>query len=112
MRNSIILSFFILFSAFSFGQDLNKYFAQAHFKTDDTFLIKEVEQSIRAQAGIWMVRIDPTNGNVLIFTGELPFWTEEELLALFGDYANLIACPYIGVVRADEIKTFPFEGCE
>ncbi|MEJ6686254.1 MAG: hypothetical protein QNK70_03115 [Crocinitomicaceae bacterium] len=112
MHKSIILSLFILVTTFSFGQEINKYFAQAHFRTDDVALIKDVEESIRAQAGIWMVRIDPTNGNVLIFTGELPYLTEEELLNLFGDYADLIACPYIGIVRVDEIKTFPFDSCE
>ena len=31
-----------------------------------------------------MVRIDPSNGNVLVYTTELPYWTEEEFLDLFG----------------------------
>ena len=89
-----------------------QYFAQAHFVTEDKELIKSVEQSIRQQPGIWMVRIDSFNGNVLIYTTELPFFTEDELRELFGEHASKLTCPFIGVVRQDLIKPFPFKDCQ
>jgi hypothetical protein len=112
MRNLIVLFLLSFLSLNSFGQDLNKYFAQGHFNTNDQALIKSVEQSIKEQPGIWMVRIDPTNGNVLVFTTELPFWTKEEFVTLFGMHSALLNCPFVGIVRQDDFKTFPFDDCE
>ena len=89
-----------------------QFFAQAQFNSDDKELIKSLELSIRQQPGIWMVRIDAFNGNVLIYTTETPFFTEDELLELFGEYASKVTCPYIGVVRQDLIKPFPFKDCQ
>ena len=112
MRNLIVLFLLSFLSLNSFGQELNKYFAQGHFNTTDPALIKSVEQSIKEQPGIWMVRIDPTNGNVLVFTTELPFWTKEEFVMLFGMHSELLNCPFIGIVRQDDFKAFPFHDCE
>ena len=84
MRNLIIILFVSFASLNSFGQDLNKYFAQGKLNSSDQTLIKTLEEEIKNKAGIWMVRIDPTNGNVLVFTTELPNWTEEEFIGLFG----------------------------
>ena len=112
MRNLIVLFLLSFLSLNSFGQELNKYFAQGHFNTTDQALIKSVEQSIKEQPGIWMVRIDPTNGNVLVFTTELPFWTKEEFVMLFGMHSELLNGPFIGIVRQDDFKAFPFDDCE
>ena len=112
MRNLIIILFVSFASLNSFGQDLNKYFAQGKLNSSDQTLIKTLEEEIKNKAGIWMVRIDPTNGNVLVFTTELPNWTEEEFIGLFGSYSNLLSCPFVGVVRQDNFRTFPFEDCE
>ena len=112
MRNLIIILFVSFASLNSFGQDLNKYFAQGKLNSSDQTLIKTVEEEIKNKAGIWMVRIDPTNGNVLVFTTELPNWTEEEFISLFGSYSNLLSCPFVGVFRQDNFRTFPFEDCE
>ena len=111
MRILLGIIFYFCFIA-SFYAQPKQYFAQAHFQTEDKDLIRSVEQNIRQQAGIWMVRIDAFNGNVLIYTTELPFFTEDELLELFGEHASKIACPYIGVVRQDLIKSFPFKDCQ
>ena len=97
MRNLIIILFVSFASLNSFGQDLNKYFAQGKLNSSDQTLIKTVQEEIKNKAGIWMVRIDPTNGNVLEFTTELPNWTEEEFISLFGSYSNLLSCPFVGV---------------
>lgn len=109
-----LLCLYIFATAFGFEAftQPKQYFAQAHFVSNDKELIKSLEQSIRQQPGIWMVRIDALNGNVLIYTTETPFFTEEEFLDLFGEYASKINCPYIGVVRQDLIKPFPFKDCQ
>lgn len=112
MKFSLILMFSIVLAGFCQSQDINKYFGQAHFSTEDSELISNTEKYIREQDGIWMVRIDPTNGNVLIYTTELPFWTEEEFISLFGKHGDKVECPYIGIVRKDKIRPFPFKDCE
>ena len=112
MKFSVLFVISILLSGFTHAQDLNKYFGQAHFDTEDSELITNTEKHIREQAGIWMVRIDPTSGNVLVYTTELPYWTEEEFIELFGKNADKIKCPFIGIVRKDKIKPFPFKDCE
>ena len=109
---SKLIPLFFLLSFYSFGQGLNRYFAQGKFNTKNIELIDSVEQAIIKIAGIHMVRIDPGNGNILIFTTDLPFWSEEEYKSLFGVYSHLITCPYIGIVRRDAFRTFPFEDCE
>jgi len=112
MRKLIFPIIFSLLSFCSIGQELNRYFAQGKFNSKDTELIDSVEQAIKNKAGIYMVRIDPSNGNVLIFTSDLPFLTEDEFKSFFGTYSHLVTCPFIGIVRQDAFRTFPFEDCE
>ena len=112
MLKLILPLLFFLLSFSSIGQELNRYFAQGKFNTKDTELIDSVEQAIKNQAEIYMIRIDRNNGNVLIFTTDLPFLTEEEFKSLFGTHAHLITCPFIGIVRQDAFRTFPFDDCE
>ena len=73
MKFSILIVFSVFIAGFCQSQDLNKYFGQAHFVTEDSELISNTEKYIRQQDGIWMVRIDPTNGNVLIYTPSFRF---------------------------------------
>ena len=112
MRKRIFPILFSFLSFCSIGQELNRYFAQGKFNSKDTELIDSVEQAIKNKAGIYMVRIDSSNGNVLIFTSDLPFFTEDEFKSFFGRYSELLMCPFIGIVRQDAFRTFPFEDCE
>ena len=115
MKTSVSLLILLLFSGFSNAQEAGKlknYFGQAKFITEDVEIMKATETLIREQAGIWMVRIDPSNGNILVYTNELPYWTKEEFLALFGENSNKIQCAQIGVVRLDPLRKFPFKDCE
>ena len=112
MRKLIFLILFSLLSFCSIGQELNRYFAQGKFNSKDTELIDSVAQALKNKAGIYMVRIDPSNGNVFIFTSDLPFLTEDEFNSFFRTYSHLVTCPFIGIVKQDELRTFPFEDCE
>ena len=115
MKTSVLLVILLLFSGFSNAQEsgkLKKYFGQAQFITEDVEIMKATETLIREQAGIWMVRIDPSNGSVLLYTTELPYWTKEEFLALFGKASDKVQCAQIGVVRQDPLRKFPFKDCE
>lgn len=112
MRKLIFPILFSLLSFCSIGQELNRYFAQGQFNSKDTQLIDSVEQAIKNKAEVYMVRIDSSNGNVLIFTSDLPFLTEDEFKSFFGKYSELLTCPFIGIVRRDAFRTFPFEDCE
>jgi 2-phospho-L-lactate guanylyltransferase (CobY/MobA/RfbA family) len=71
-----------------------------------------VEQTLKNKAEIYMARIDRSNGNVLIFTSDLPFLFEDEFKSFFSRYSELLKCPLIGIVRQDAFRTFPFEDCE
>jgi hypothetical protein len=115
MKTSVLLVVLLLFSGFSNAQEagkLKKYFGQAQFITEDVELMTATENLIREQAGIWMVRIDPSNGSVLVYTTELPYCTKEEFLALFGKASDKVRCAQIGVVRQDPLRKFPFKDCE
>ena len=108
------LIFPILFSFLSFcsiGKELNRYLAQGKFNSKDTDLIDSVEHAIKNKAEIYMVRIDPSNGNVLIFTSDLPFFTEDKFKSFFGSSSELLMCHFIGIVRQDVFRIFPFEDC-
>ena len=109
---TLLTAFLICLSCFANAQDLKQYFGQAVFHSDDKVLIKSVEEEIRNTENIWMVRIDPTNGNVLIFTTEISNWTTDDLSDLFGKYADKLGCLFVGVNRQDKIKTFPFKDCK
>ena len=112
MLKVIYSIFFFFFSFFSFGQELNRFFAQGIFNTKNIELIDSVEQIIKNKAEIYMIRIDRKNGNILAFTRDLPFFTEKKFKSLFGKQAYLISCPFIGIVRQDTFRTFPFDDCE
>ena len=112
MRKLIFPILFSLLSFCSIGQELNRYFAQGKFNSKDTQLIDSVERTLKNKAEIYMVRIDPSNGNVLIFTSDLPFLTEDQFKSFFGRYSELLTCPFIGIVRQDAFRTFPFKDCE
>ncbi|MFM7472462.1 MAG: hypothetical protein ACKO00_00895 [Crocinitomicaceae bacterium] len=102
---------FVLVGTTCFGQ-AKQFFAQAHLKIEDKSIIKQLQNEISEQPGIWMVRIDDFNGNVLIYTAETPYFTLDEFKALFGSYADKLSCPFIGVVRQDLIRPFPFKDCQ
>ena len=115
MKTLVLLVILLLFSGLTNAQEvgkLKKYFGQAQFVTEDVELMSTTESHIREQAGIWMVRIDPSNGNVLVYTTELPYWTKEEFLSLFGKNSNKVQCADIGIVRKDPLRKFPFKDCE
>ena len=115
MKTSVLLLILLIFTDFANAQEagkLDKYFGQAQFVSEDTELMSATENLIREQAGIWMVRIDPSNGSVLVYTTELPYWTREEFLALFGKASDKVQCAQIGVVRQDPLRKFPFKDCE
>ncbi len=105
-----ILFFISVFS--SNAQNLKEYFGQAVFHSDDKQLITSVEEKIRANDRIKLVRIDPTNGNVLLFTKPLESWGIDDLSALFEQYSDKLGCLYVGINRKDSFKTFPFEDCK
>lgn len=109
---SFIFLFLLMLTFSSNAQDLKQYFGQAVFHSEDKILIKTIEEEIRNTKNIWMVRIDPSNGNVLVFTNEISNWTVEDLSHLFGKYADKLGCLYVGVNRQDLIKPFPFKGCK
>ena len=115
MKAWVLLVIVLLFTGFSNAQEagkLEKYFGQAQFISEDIELMSSLENHIREQAGIWMVRIDPSNGSILVYTTELPYWTNDEFLALFGKNSNKVQCAKIGVVRQDPLRKFPFKDCE
>jgi len=113
LSNNMRLLFvlFVLISSSCFGQ-AKQFFAQGHLKIEDKSLLNQLQNEISEQPGIWMVRIDDFNGNVLIYTTEAPYFTIEEFKALFGVHADKLFCPYIGVVRQDLIRPFPFKDCQ
>ncbi|MFM7300784.1 MAG: hypothetical protein ACKO1R_06565, partial [Crocinitomicaceae bacterium] len=58
---------FVLVGTTCFGQ-AKQFFAQAHLKIEDKIILKQLQNEISGQPGIWIVRIDDFNGSVLIYT--------------------------------------------
>jgi len=109
MRNFITFVFFVLAIA-SYGQ--KRFFAQAALTTRSKDTLSLIESQLKKNPSVLVVRVDPLNYTVLIFTNEMEAFSLDRFLQILGEFTSLINCARVGEMHKDKIEAFPFRNCQ
>ena len=110
MRNSFLIIVFFCLAFSGFGQ--KRFFGQAALTTHSKEVLSQVESQLKQDSSVLVVRIDPLNFTVLIFSNEMESMTLERFKTMFGSFSNLISCARVGEMQKDKIEAFPFRNCQ
>lgn len=87
-------------------------FAQAIFSIESQDVLTQLEQEMKLNPYIKLVRLDWHTQRLFLLTKEISGLTEVELLSWFNGYVDTINCVQIGVQGIDQITKYPFTNCE
>ncbi len=104
--------FFLSLSVQVFSQSRKQYFGQATIDLHDKNVVASLQDEIRKNPSVRVVRIDALSGQVFLITNELTSWNETDFISIFGENSSKLNCTYIGIYGKDQIKKFPFIDCE
>lgn len=87
-------------------------FAQCLFTIESQNEMLELEQEMRANPYISVVRLDWHTQRAFILTKNIDKLSEDNLSSWFGDYAATLSCIQIGTYGTDKINPYPFTNCK
>lgn len=109
-RLILLFMLFFNFMIFSQSSDIN-LFAQCKFEIKDQKKLKELEEKIKNNPNVKIVRLDFVSQRSFIITKNISNLTEEQFLSWFENYSDLVSCIQIGIYGVDKINPFPFTNC-
>lgn len=109
MRN-LLTFLFLSLALSSFGQ--KRFFGQAALTTHSKDTLALIESQLKQNPSVLVVRVDPLNFTVLIFTNEMEAFPIERFREILGAYSSLVNCARVGEMQKDKIEAFPFRHCQ
>ena len=109
-----ILFVLLLFSGISNAQTQEggvKYFAQCMVNINDEEMFRSIEDNLRLNPNIAVVRLDWNTKRAFVLTNNLESFTDQDFQAWFGSNTISISCIQTGVYGVDEIAKYPFTNC-
>ena len=88
------------------------FFAQCMMDIQDQSVMTEIEEAIRNNPKIQIVRLSFEMQYVFLMTKDVESLTETEFRSWFGEYGEALTCVQIGVDGIDERNAFPFTNCQ
>lgn len=115
MRNAL-LGIIVLFCSFfgisqSSPASTTTLFGQCMVEVQNQEDIKSLEDQLRLNPYVKVVRIDYTTQRAFILTKNIESLTEIDFKSWFNQYSSFVKCVQIGVYGVDEIDLYPFENC-
>ena len=106
----------LLVTTISFGQQESQavpadLFAQGMLNLESDQEMIDLEQEMRLNPNLQVVRLDRNSNRFFILTYDVAELSEEDMLSWFGSYAELVTCIQIGVHGVDTPNPFPFTNC-
>ncbi|MCO5260525.1 MAG: hypothetical protein M9916_10310 [Crocinitomicaceae bacterium] len=110
MKNFIFIVFFLFSLSFqSYGQEQTLYFSQGLFQLDDEATIQSIENQIKNDQLVSVVRLDrPTKRFFILAKEEI---NTTNLTNWFGTVASTLHCMQFGKYGVDALKPYPFVDC-
>ena len=111
---TINLFLFLLINFISLSQNKSEeitFFAQCKFEINDQKELKILEERIRQNPNVKVVRLDFVSQRSFILTKNISELTEVQFSSWFENYIDSISCIQIGVYGIDKINPYPFTNC-
>lgn len=108
---SILIMMFV-HTSFAQNENGTEYFAQCLFDIQNQETLLELEEQIRSNPSIKIVRLSGDMQFAFLITQGLSSFTESDFRALFGEYGKTLTCIQIGIDGIDERNQYPFTNCQ
>jgi len=115
MKKLTILICFIGLSFSGFSQSTTeppKFFAQCMLNIEDETIFRSLEDELRANPYVQVVRLDWTSKRAFLLTKELTSFTVEEFQGWLGTNVSSASCFQVGLHGTDQVNPFPFTNCD
>ena len=87
------------------------FFGQCMLNIESDDEIRQLENEMRQNPYLKVVRLDTHTKRAFVLTKELNSLNEEDFASWFSQYAETLYCIQIGRYGVDQIKPFPFQDC-
>lgn len=88
------------------------YFAQCMINMDDQTAFTQLEQALRDNPYVKVVRLDWISKRAFLLTKDLDSFTKEQFTSWLGEHSETATCIQIGLYTVDPINPYPFTNCE
>jgi len=88
------------------------YFAQCMINMDDQTAFTQLEQSLRDNPYVKVVRLDWISKRAFLLTKELDSFSKEQFTSWLGEHSGTATCIQVGLYTVDPINPYPFTNCE
>ena len=89
-----------------------RYFAQCMLNIDDETTFRNLEEELRANPFVSVVRLDWITKRAFVLTKDLTSLSIDEFRTWLGESANSATCIQVGLHGTDQVNPFPFTNCE
>lgn len=89
-----------------------KYFAQCMLSIEDETAFRTLEENLRANPNVSIVRLDWYSKRAFLLTKELTAFSQSDFTAWLGEYADDASCIQVGVHGVDQVNPYPFTNCD
>lgn len=87
-------------------------FAQCLFSIESQDEMLALEQDMRNNPYVSVVRLDWHTQRAFILTKNIDALSNADLVSWFGSFANTITCIQIGTYGTDKVNPYPFTNCK
>lgn len=88
------------------------FFAQCKLDIEDRTTFINLEQEMRLNPYIKLVRLDWNTKRAFLLTKDISSFTEDQLLSWLSTQSATARCIQIGLHGTDQIASYPFANCE
>lgn len=113
MKTTTLIVLLLLFSGNSMAQEEagTRFFAQCMVNMTDQEMFHSVEENIRLNPNVEVVRLDWETKRAFVLTKNLTSFTDADFEAWFGTNTIHISCVQTGIYGVDEMAKYPFTNC-
>lgn len=88
------------------------YFAQCMINLDDQETFTQLEQSLRDNPYVKIVRLDWISKRAFLLTKDIDAFSKEQFRSWLGAHADAASCIQVGQYTIDPINPYPFTNCD
>lgn len=107
-----LLGISVISRAQTTSSDGPKYFAQCMLNIEDEQTFRNLEQSLRDNPYVGIVRLDWISKRAFLLTKDLTSFSTEQFQSWLGEQASAATCIQVGLHGTDPIAPYPFTNCE
>lgn len=117
MKTPITIIFVVFLHFFAFNQVGSQasqppFFAQCAIELADDAAYQALEEQLRDNPYVKVVRVDAISRRIFLITKEITSFSEADFKNWISGYEQFAYCYQVGVHGVDVIRPFPFTNCQ